>query len=447
MHAALVVHARRPDHRAAALHVPAGAARHRLCLAPPRSVVRRGGASARVQTAPRTARRLGTNRRRRNPQLPAPPQRPRGRVASQVCPVPLPPGRRVLYLACRIDHGVAVRNDGRVVTWGSIAADRDSPTDAGYVSVACGQSHSLALHRDGRVVTLGRGGSDLTATALGAALKDCHEVQVWKDVDGMMSADPRVVRNAVPVPFATYDEAAELAYFGAQLLHPVSMQPALRAGLPVRIKNSYNPDHPGTLISSKEDSCLSKQCLVTAITSKRDITLVDVVSLRSVGQSGFLAAVFNTLERHGVSVDVVATSEVSVSLTLDKKTTVPPAAVRDLESFAQVQVRRNRAIVSLVGNNIKRESTHLVALAFAALDKRDKHVEMISQGASKVAVALVIEDDCADEVVTLLHDAFFDDVGTDTSSWSGPDVAERDAADAPRQKTAAIAAAERMAAR
>mmetsp|Transcript_3692 Transcript_3692/g.14452 ORF Transcript_3692/g.14452 Transcript_3692/m.14452 type:complete len:213 (+) Transcript_3692:134-772(+) len=155
MHAALVVHARRPDHRAAALHVPAGAARHRLCLAPPRSVVRRGGASARVQTAPRTARRLGTNRRRRNPQLPAPPQRPRGRVASQVCPVPLPPGRRVLYLACRIDHGVAVRNDGRVVTWGSIAADRDSPTDAGYVSVACGQSHSLALHRDGRVVTLG----------------------------------------------------------------------------------------------------------------------------------------------------------------------------------------------------------------------------------------------------------------------------------------------------
>mmetsp|Transcript_3694 Transcript_3694/g.14464 ORF Transcript_3694/g.14464 Transcript_3694/m.14464 type:complete len:561 (+) Transcript_3694:46-1728(+) len=328
--------------------------------------------------------------------------------------------------------------------YGTVGASLEPLVSKGVVPVVTG---FIGHDDDGRVVTLGRGGSDLTATALGAALKDCHEVQVWKDVDGMMSADPRVVRNAVPVPFATYDEAAELAYFGAQLLHPVSMQPALRAGLPVRIKNSYNPDHPGTLISSKEDSCLSKQCLVTAITSKRDITLVDVVSLRSVGQSGFLAAVFNTLERHGVSVDVVATSEVSVSLTLDKKTTVPPAAVRDLESFAQVQVRRNRAIVSLVGNNIKRESTHLVALAFAALDKRDKHVEMISQGASKVAVALVIEDDCADEVVTLLHDAFFDDVGTDTSSWSGPDVAERDAADAPRQKTAAIAAAERMAAR
>lgn len=263
----------------------------------------------------------------------------------------------------------------------------------------------------GRVTTLGRGGSDLTATVL-AACGGFDEVQVWKDVDGMMSADPRIVSNAVPVPFATYEEAAELAYFGAQLLHPVSMQPALKFGIPVRIKNSYNPLHPGTLIASTPSSgtpAVSEYSEVTAITTKRKVTVVDVVSLRSVGQSGFLATVFNVFEEFDLSVDVVATSEVSVSLTLDKKNgeDIPEDAVAKLSEIAQVEIKRDRSIVSLVGDNIKKESTKVLKECFDVLDANDLAIEMISQGASKVNVALVVRDDDADRLLPLLHDRFF----------------------------------------
>mmetsp|Transcript_2974 Transcript_2974/g.3861 ORF Transcript_2974/g.3861 Transcript_2974/m.3861 type:complete len:493 (-) Transcript_2974:1029-2507(-) len=259
---------------------------------------------------------------------------------------------------------------------------------------------------DGRIVTLGRGGSDLTATALAAAC-GLDEVQVWKDVDGMMSADPRLVPHAVPVPFATYEEAAELAYFGAQLLHPVSMQPALKANVPVRVKNSYNPDHPGTLIAKQTNEQQFPQTLVTAITTKRRVTLVDVVSTRMVGQSGFLARLFQSLSAADVSVDVVATSEVSVSLTLDKNSQLDPTAIADLSQIAQVAIHSNRAIISLVGDNMKDHSTAVLASCFNILANNGIHVEMISQGASKVNIALVLDDEDTDAALPLLHDCFF----------------------------------------
>lgn len=143
-------------------------------------------------------------------------------------------------------------------------------------------------HEDkGRITTLGRGGSDLTATVVGTAVP-VHEIQVWKDVDGIMTADPRLVKNARPVSHVTYEEAAELAFFGAEVLHPISMQPAIRSKIPVRVKNSYNPSAVGTLITASRDK---EETLVTAITAKSQVQLIDLVSTRMLGQYGFLARV------------------------------------------------------------------------------------------------------------------------------------------------------------
>jgi aspartate kinase len=143
-----------------------------------------------------------------------------------------------------------------------------------------------------RVTTLGRGGSDLTATALGAALR-LDEIQVWKDVDGILTSDPRMVKEAIPVQAVTYEEASELAYFGAQVLHPIAMQPAMKYDVPVRVKNSYNPMAPGTVITQSKD----QQNLVTAITFKRDVRLMDIHSTQMLGAYGFLARVFSLFEK------------------------------------------------------------------------------------------------------------------------------------------------------
>lgn len=171
----------------------------------------------------------------------------------------------------------------------------------------------------GAITTLGRGGSDLTCTLIGAAL-GLPEVQVWKDVDGVLSSDPRVVDGACPVPELTFEEATELAFFGATVLHPLAMQPAAECGsMGVRVKNSYNRAAPGTLISAARDMT---NVLVTAIVLKQNLTLVDIVSNRMLGQYGFLARVFDIFSQQKLSVDVVATSEVSVSLTLDDAKTL-----------------------------------------------------------------------------------------------------------------------------
>ena len=171
----------------------------------------------------------------------------------------------------------------------------------------------IAKDGDGNITTLGRGGSDLSATIIAAAC-GAEEVQVWKDVDGILTADPRMVKNARPVETVTYDEAAELAYFGAQVLHPRAMLPCKKTKTPVLVKNSYNPGAPGTRIVAALEK---KNTPVRAITSRRNVILVDIVSTRMLGQYGFLEGVFSAFARHQLSVDMVATSEVSVSLTLD----------------------------------------------------------------------------------------------------------------------------------
>lgn len=185
--------------------------------------------------------------------------------------------------------------------------------DKGIVAIVTG---FIGHDPNGKITTLGRGGSDLTATALGASLGS-DEIQVWKDVDGILSTDPRVVPGAIPLDQISYEEASELAYFGAQVLHPIAMQPAMKYNVPVRVKNSYNPSAVGTFI--KQEKSLSQR-LVTAITYKKGITVLDICSTQMLGAYGFLSRVFSEFEKHKLSVDVLASSEVSVSLTLDKKT-------------------------------------------------------------------------------------------------------------------------------
>ena len=172
----------------------------------------------------------------------------------------------------------------------------------------------------GAITTLGRGGSDLSCTLIGAAL-GLDEVQVWKDVDGVLTSDPRVVDGARPVAHLTFEEATELAFFGATVLHPLAMQPAVECGgmLAVRVKNSYNRAAPGTLITAERDM---SDVLVTSIVLKQNVTLVDISSTRMLGQYGFLAKVFDIFSKQKLSVDVVATSEVSISLTLDSAKTL-----------------------------------------------------------------------------------------------------------------------------
>ncbi|KAM0006344.1 putative aspartate kinase [Helianthus debilis subsp. tardiflorus] len=262
------------------------------------------------------------------------------------------------------------------------------------------------------VTTLGRGGSDLTATTIGKAL-GLREIQVWKDVDGVLTCDPNIYSRAEPVPYLTFDEAAELAYFGAQVLHPQSMRPAREGDIPVRVKNSYNPNAPGTLITKSRD--MSKAVL-TSIVLKRNVTMLDIVSTRMLGQFGFLAKVFSIFEDLGISVDVVATSEVSISLTLDpsklwSRELIQQASeldhvVEELEKIAKVNLLQHRSIISLIGN-VQRSSL-VLEKAFHVLRENGVNVQMISQGASKVNISLIVNDDEAERCVRALHSAFFE---------------------------------------
>lgn len=283
--------------------------------------------------------------------------------------------------------------------------DRMSRIDDATVPVITG---FIAQDSEGHVTTLGRGGSDLTAAVLGAACS-LDEIQVWKDVDGMLTADPRVVEAAVPVPEVTFTEASELAYFGAKILHPVSMLPAMKANIPVRIKNSYNPTHPGTVISAKAEN-RPDSSLVVAITSKSNQVLLDITSTRMLGQYGFLSKLFAIFQSYKMSIDVIATSEVSVSLTLDGAQPGMRATwetvLDSLSTVAQVEMKRGHSIIALIANVDR--SSDVLAAVFDILRKEDVQVEMMSQGASKVNISLVVKDKDLDRAVSALHRHFFE---------------------------------------
>jgi len=281
--------------------------------------------------------------------------------------------------------------------WELIPAKLKSPAESGLLQVVTG---FIAKDPKGSITTLGRGGSDLSATMIGASC-GAEEVQVWKDVDGILTADPRVVETARPVDAITYEAAAELAYYGSQVLHPRAMLPCMRTGIPVMVKNSYNPDAPGTKILKAQEGEVS---LVQVISSKKNVTLVDIVSSRMLGQHGFLAEVFSCFARYGISIDMVATSEVSVSLTLDTAHDLT-ALEKELSLIANVEIHTGRAIITIIGD--VNRSSEILARAFKVCNLLGVQVQMISQGASKVNISFIVADKEAADVIKGLHTEFF----------------------------------------
>jgi aspartate kinase len=270
-------------------------------------------------------------------------------------------------------------------------------TESGVLPIVTG---FIAKNKNGGITTLGRGGSDLTATFIAAAC-NAKEAQIWKDVDGIMSFDPRKIAAAKPVPQISYDEAAELAYFGAQVLHPRAMLPCRKTGTPVLVKNSYNPEASGTKISGKAP----EDAPVRALTSRSGVSLVDIVSAHMLGQSGFLGEVFAAFARNKISVDMVATSEVSVSVTLDSAYALD-ALCAELSRIAHVELKTNKAIVTVICDT--RSSSKILEQAFSVFGSIGVQVEMISQGASKVNISFVVTEDDAPAVIRGLHSAFFE---------------------------------------
>jgi aspartate kinase len=268
---------------------------------------------------------------------------------------------------------------------------------AGEVPVVTG---FLARTRSGERSTLGRGGSDYSAAILGKAL-GAEEIQVWTDVSGILSADPRVVDKAFTLRQVTFAEAAELAYFGAKVLHPRTVEPAVQAGIPVRILNTFAPEDPGTVVVGERSGPVER--VVEGIAVKKGNALVNVSSTRMLGAEGYLAQVFETFRRHRVSVDVLATSEVSLSLTVDARFRgALDAALEDLSRIATVRLSEGRTIVAVVGEGM-RVHPGVAARIFGVLGRAGVNIEMISQGASELNITFVVQDGDADRAMRELH--------------------------------------------
>jgi aspartate kinase len=260
----------------------------------------------------------------------------------------------------------------------------------------------IGATRAGVTTTLGRGGSDFSAAILGSAL-DAEEIQIWTDVDGFLSADPAIVPAARLIEVMTFNEAAELAYFGAKVLHPSTILPAMRKNIPVRVMNSKRPDIEGTLI--RMQTRVTTGPVVKSIACKKGITVITIQSTRMLMAYGFLARVFDVFKQHRKSIDVVATSEVGVSLTIDDDRDLELIEAQ-LSEFADVSVERNRAVMSVVGENLK-YTIGIAGRIFDALARAGVNVEMISHGGSEINLTFVVAEQQVPLAVRSLHAEFF----------------------------------------
>lgn len=251
----------------------------------------------------------------------------------------------------------------------------------------------------GATTTLGRGGSDYSASIVGAAI-DAGEIQIWTDVDGMMTCDPRIVPTARIIPLLSYEEAAELAYFGAKVLHPRTIVPAVDRGIPVRVLNTHNPSSPGTLITAAGDETKRGP---RAIALKKNVTAIHVAANAMLGTSGFLAMMFEIFGRLEISVDLIATSEVSVTVTLDDERNLK-ALVDALQQYGSVDVRQNQTVVGIIGRALLSDPA-TAGRVFAHVEP-DRMV-VASYGATKMNLSLVFDDVDADATARSIHDALF----------------------------------------
>lgn len=268
--------------------------------------------------------------------------------------------------------------------------------EAGRIVVMGGY---IAATASGVTTTLGRGASDYSASIVGAAM-GAEEIQIWTDVDGMLTADPRLVGNAYKIKEISFNEASELAYFGAKVLHPMSVVPAIDKNIPVYILNSRKPDGTGTRITREARPCAN---LIKSIACKRGITALTVSSSRMLMAHGFLGALFAVFDKHRTSVDMVATSEVSVSLTLDS-TAALPAILEDLKALGDVTVNGNLALICIVGNNLK-YTAGVAHRAFGSV--KDINILMISHGASNINLSFLVADADAPAAIQKIHADLF----------------------------------------
>lgn len=326
--------------------------------------------------------------------------------------------------ATAVDARAVMRTDAR---YGQAAPDRDAirALAAERLAPVLGPGRAVVTEgyigsaADGSTTTLGRGGSDFSAALLGAAL-DVAEVQIWTDVEGVLTADPRVVPAARNVPWMTFAEAAELAAFGAKVLHPATIQPAVDRDIPVSVRHTQRPAGAHTRIARSaahgvgsgvgsgvggSDGAPAKRPPVTAICSRGPIAVLTMTSTRMLHQSGYLARIFEVFGRLRVPVDLIATAEVAVSCTVEADAPLGDL-VRELQTFAQVTVSERRAMVAVVGEALRR-TPGLAARGLAALG--DVVPELVSMGGNDINLSVVVPDDRAHDVVRRLHATFFEE--------------------------------------
>src|SRR5579872_1259892 len=260
----------------------------------------------------------------------------------------------------------------------------------------------IACTEEGITTTLGRGGSDFTASIVGAGI-GAEEIQIWTDVDGMLTSDPTVLPGGHRVKVISFEEASELAYFGAKVLHPATVLPAIDKNIPVLILNSRNPDNPGTRIIAEKVPSTNP---IKSIACKKKIIVLNIRSIRMFMAHGFLRRIFEVFDRHEVPVDMIATSEVSVSLTVDSADRLPPI-LDELREFSEVTAENDQSIICIVGDNIG-YTPGVAARLFRSLG--NINVRMVSQGASALNFGFVVASQDLTDAVKAIHGEFFSEL-------------------------------------
>ncbi len=276
---------------------------------------------------------------------------------------------------------------------------RAEPSD--HIPVVTG---FMGKTRAGQRTTLGRGGSDYTASIVARAL-GAEEVQIWTDVPGILTADPRLVPAARLIPNLTFREASELAFSGAKVLHPSTITPAMEGVIPVRVLDTRNPDQPGTLILGERGP--EEPPVVRSIAHKSGVRVVTIVSPRMLARHGFISRIAGVFDRHGVSIDMISTSEVSVSMTTDDPLDPADAVIQELQAFSEVRLDVARGMVSVVGGGLG-DANSAVGEVFRVVADTEAQVEMISYGATRTNLSFIIDEKHIPDVVRALHRYYFE---------------------------------------
>jgi aspartate kinase len=292
------------------------------------------------------------------------------------------------------NYGKAVPQEAAIEA--KLAANVLPLIDAGKTPVLGGFIGATA---DGITTTLGRGGSDYTAALVGGGMH-AGAIEIWTDVNGIMTTDPRICPDALRVKTISFEEAAELAYFGAKVLHPATILPAVQKSIPVWVLNSRNPENEGTKITAMAAKCASP---FKSIAAKKKLTIIDVVASRMLMSHGYLKAVFDVFDKYKCAIDMVSTSEVSISVTVDSNQQLPEICA-ELAKIADVKMEGHKALVCLVGEDI-RGHNGIAGQVFSAISH--VNVRMISQGASEINMSFMIDEEDVEEAVRSLHEYFF----------------------------------------